>query len=171
MANFQRALSPRLQLLFDQLLPGLDVWDLCCDHGYLGLKAHAAGVFRRIHFVDSARHLIESLQKRFGRHEGLYFHSLPAEKLGEKLQGNVIAAGVGAELICRILHELTASGVLAAERLVLGPHKDAEKLQEWLGQDCVFSASYSLLAVREVFEKGRRREVFVFSRRNQVGEL
>lgn len=33
-------LSNRLKLIFDQLLPGHAVWDICCDHGYLGSHAY-----------------------------------------------------------------------------------------------------------------------------------
>jgi tRNA (adenine22-N1)-methyltransferase len=164
MANFKSSLSPRLQHIFDRLVPGVDVWDLCCDHGYLGQKALHSGRFARIHFVDQAGHLIEALRHRLIAVSGVSFHGLPAQELSEALTGNVVAAGVGAELICKILGAQSTRGTLQARRLLLGPHKDAEKLQEWLCQDLVFSRDYRFLAKSGVEERGRLREIFIYER-------
>ncbi len=168
MANFTRTLSPRLQLIFDQLLPGRDVWDLCCDHGLVGLKAAASEDFCEVHFVDQAAHLVEALRRFQPFLPQAYFHPFSAQELTEPLCGNVVATGVGAELISKIVRSLLLDGRLQADRLILGPHKDEEKLQEWLCQDLVFSESYSLLQICAVRERGRLREIFVFQRRSEM---
>jgi tRNA (adenine22-N1)-methyltransferase len=164
MGNFTKKLSNRLQLIYDQLQPGQEVWDLCCDHGYLGLKAHSSQNFSHIHFVDPAVHLIEVLKRICHGVEGISFYGVPAQEVQTTMRGNVVAAGVGAELICTIIFNLLATAKLEAERLILVPHKHPDKMKTWLLGNKEFTRKYSLQSIQSVEENGRLREVFIFQR-------
>jgi tRNA (adenine22-N1)-methyltransferase len=162
MPNLKRTLSTRLSFVFSKLLPGEAVWDICCDHGYLGIKAHSSGLFSHVHFVDQVKHLIEPLRELFGETAGASFYALPAQDLPVTLRGNVVIAGVGAELICKIMRAQVEKQILQPARLILVPHKDEEKMQGWLGQDLVFSAQFRLIEKGQVEERGRLRDVFIY---------
>ncbi len=161
MANLKYTLSLRLQQIFDKMLPGFDVWDVCCDHGYLGQNAYFSGSFKEIHFVDQAEHLIESLRHRLQHRPGFFFHPIGAELLQQPVLGNLVIAGVGAELILKIIRELKASQHLQARRLVLGPHKDEAHLQAWL-VDIGLDQIYRFTEEVQVTERGRVRRIFVY---------
>lgn len=161
---FSKTLSSRLQLAFNQLLPHYDVWDLCCDHGYLGLKAHSAAGFGQIHFVDPAIHLIDDLRKRCGAASGISFYPICAQDVENSMTGNVVIAGVGAELIRQIVFELLRRQKLDAKRLILIPHTHANKMQVWLTENDSFARIFQLCEVLEVTENNRKREVFIYDR-------
>ena len=165
MGEFKKTLSTRLQMVYEQLIPGLDVWDLCCDHGYLWLKAHSSGNFAHIHFVDPAAHLIEVLKRRCDGAAGISFHAISAQNTEIAMQGNVVVAGVGAELICEIILDLIANEKLEAKRLILVPHKHPNKMTSKLACNDVFSCRYSHSATYSVEENGKQREVFVFEKK------
>lgn len=162
MTNFLPPLSHRLQLIFEQLLPGEPVWDLCCDHGKLGRQALSSGLFPRVCFVDSAAHLVERVRARLsfeGRTESASFFGIPAEQLTEPLSGTVVAAGVGAHTLMDILQGQEKSSAL---RFVLGPQKDEEKLKIWLLADPNFSRRYGLKCQFSVKERGRDRQILIY---------
>ena len=161
MTNFLPPLSNRLQLIFEQLLPGEPVWDLCCDHGKLGRQALRSGLFPRVCFVDCAAHLVEQVRERLsseGRDEGASFFGMPAEQLPEALSGTVVAAGVGAHTLMDILRDQKSTPL----RFVLGPQKDEEKLKIWLAEDVAFSRRYGLKCQFSVKERGRDRQILIY---------
>jgi tRNA (adenine22-N1)-methyltransferase len=162
MTNFLPPLSHRLQLIFEQLLPGEPVWDLCCDHGKLGRQAVASGLFPRVCFVDSAAHLVERVRARLsaeGADASASFFGLAAEELPEPLSGTVVAAGVGAHTLMDILRGQTKS---SPRRFVLGPQRDEEKLKIWLSEDPDFSRRYGLKCQFSVKERGRDRQILIY---------
>lgn len=159
MTNNLPPLSNRLQLVFEQLLPGEPVWDLCCDHGKVGRRALASGGFGRVHFVDSAAHLIEKLKRKV-RSPNASFYGIEAQAVSEPWSGTVIATGVGGNLLKEIIS--ARRGDLGAKRFVLGPHRDEEKLKQWLAEDAVFSRRYGLKCQFSVKERGRERRLYVY---------
>jgi tRNA (adenine22-N1)-methyltransferase len=127
--------GPRLQLIFEQLLPGLPVWDFCCDHGYLGEAAVGSRLFPEVHFVDQVPSIIERLEKRLLTKYILKNYKIKlsaAENLQEPVFGNVIIAGVGGHTILEILQSLQQKNLLQMQRLILGPHRDEGRLLQWL---------------------------------------
>lgn len=160
-------LSRRMQLIYDHLLPGKPVWDFCCDHGYLGLNAYESGLFSEVHFVDQVPHIIEQLQQRFQseyfREDAgtkAYFHSRPGEDVPVELQGTVVIAGVGAHTIFQILQGLVQKGVLKADRLILGPQRDEEKLLVFLQEmpNFTYENGARFLSIEE---RGRDRKLLI----------
>lgn len=122
-------LPERLQSLLDLCEPGLPLWDLCCDHGLLGIAALDSGNFSEVIFNDSVPHVIEQLRERLtGRTHCRTVLGL-AEDIGEELTGNLILAGVGGEKIFKILSYHSREGRLHARHIIACPEKHAA----WLG--------------------------------------
>jgi tRNA (adenine22-N1)-methyltransferase len=155
----RRKLTPKLQTIFDHLLPGEDVWDLCCDHGYLGRAALEAGTFGTVYFVDRVPHIIEKLQTEISAEERLRkarFRAADGGELQENLCGTVVIAGVGAYTAFAILKTLYHGNFLRAKRLILSPQRDEQKLLQWLNElDEKFKHRYQL-RIEQVVREGRR---------------
>ncbi|MGZ3768309.1 MAG: SAM-dependent methyltransferase [Bdellovibrio sp.] len=163
-------LSRRMQLIFDLLLPDKPVWDFCCDHGYMGLNAYESGRFSEIFFVDKVPHIIEQLRSRFLKEyftvehkTKTYFLADPGEEILRPLYGTMIVAGVGAHTIYKIVESLHQKNILHADRLILGPQKDEEKLQKMLMRLSEFNYKTSEKLV-EVVERGRSRRLLIFDK-------
>lgn len=155
-------LSKRLQTLHDLLLPGEPAWDLCCDHGLLGLKALESGLFPRVHFVDQVPHIMQRLQGILDEnpHRGhAQCHTLPAENLAEPLTGSVVIAGVGGERILGMVKALTDRQMLRASRLILGPHKDEKTFVEDFKK--LFEGRWEVVSHHPVVEGPRTRQIWV----------
>jgi tRNA (adenine22-N1)-methyltransferase len=155
-------LSSRLQLLFDLLIPGEPVWDLCCDHGLLGLRALESGKFPKVFFVDQVPHIIERLQVILKKEgpiaESARCFGLPAEEIPEILTGSVVIAGVGSERVFGIVKALADREVLQATRLIMCPHKDEKVFErDFLER---FGKSWQLISHHEVKEGDRIRHVW-----------
>lgn len=162
------SLSTRLQLIFDNLIAGHDVWDFCCDHGYLGGAAYKSQQFKNIYFVDSVTTIIEKLKSRFYKYlfdeknESLpYFVLQSGQKVNEPVYGTACITGVGAHVIYEILNGLAENNFLKAQRLILGPHRDAEKLLLMLQNNKYFDC-YKLSMQKNILENNRNRQFFIF---------
>lgn len=115
-------LSPRLRFLSELLVDGEDVWDLCCDHGYLGESALASGRFPRVNFVDRVPGIVSKLEKRLGRRPGAKYWTVDAAAIDAELTGTVVVAGVGGDVAVRIVEGLAAKGRLKSRRVIVSPH-------------------------------------------------
>ena len=148
------------------------MWDLCCDHGYVGLKAYHSGTFPEIHFVDQVPEIISSLQERFeNRHqrpgltEKVNFWAQSGETLTVPMEGTAVIAGVGAHTILQILRGLCERDEnLKISRWILGPHTDEEFLQESLSVWPRFSKVFQLAALTNVREGQRDRKLLIFDK-------
>lgn len=160
------SLSNRLKLIFDQLLPGEAVWDLCCDHGYLGLHAYQSQLFPEVTFVDQVPEIIARLEERFQRDiiqshnlTNSRFMALSGEDLNLELIGNVVISGVGSYTIFQILRSLHTKNLLQAQRLILCPQNDVVKIDEIKKlPGFLYRQSQDIISVNE---KDRVREIYV----------
>ncbi|NUN06584.1 MAG: tRNA (adenine(22)-N(1))-methyltransferase TrmK [Bdellovibrio sp.] len=163
-------LSPRLQYVYDLLLPGKPVWDFCCDHGHLGLNAFESGDFPEVYFVDQVESIIQRLRGRFEAYlpkskstAQAHFLAASGQDIETSVCGTVVIAGVGAYTILGILQGVKEKGHLQAERLILGPQRDEEKLRQFakeiLGTEYEISSEYY-----EVTEGRRTLQLLVFNR-------
>lgn len=150
------ALSLRLQTLLDRCDSGLPLWDLCCDHGLLGLHALVSGRFSEVIFNDAVAHVLEPLRARVGD-DARVICGL-AEDISEPMHGNIVLAGIGGERIRKILLAHSARGSLQAHKILLCPEKDAEWLAEQSLDGYQLSEDFALPHGR-----GERR-VLVYSR-------
>jgi len=161
-------LSIRLQLVYDHLLPDQDVWDFCCDHGYLGGAAYKSQSFKDVYFVDPVPSIMDNLKNRFqtfvysaDNKSTAHFLIQKGETVTQVVQGNVCIVGVGGLMICDILKSLAENNLLQAKRLILGPHRDSEKLVEMIEKNDLFK-KYKLIKKKDVMENGRKRDFFIF---------
>ena len=159
-------LSKRLKLIFNQLLPDEAVWDLCCDHGYLGSYAYQSRLFSEVNFVDQVPEIIARLEHRF-YHETAQsnnptasrFIALPGENLNLELTGNVVISGVGSYTIFQILQALQTKNLLKAKRIILCPQNDVVKIDEIKKMPgFLYRQSQDIISVNE---KDRVREIYV----------
>ncbi len=164
----QQRLSLRLQTIFDHLNPGQDVWDFCCDHGYLGGAAYKSQKFANIYFVDQVESIIQKLKIRFDQfvfnennQSQAYFLCQSAESLQQVITGTISMTGVGGITIYTILSELSQRNNLKAERLILGPHRDNEKLLKLISEHQNLK-NYTLQKTATVLEDGRHRMIYIF---------
>ncbi len=119
-------LSPRLKTIVDKCIPGVPLWDLCCDHGKLGMWASYKGVVSEVIFNDSVAAIVDALQPRLKKLNSVRTVCCPAQEISETLTGNVVIAGVGGEKSHDILTSLQRGGFLQADRIIVCPEKDAE---------------------------------------------
>ena len=163
-------LSARLKVVFEHLLPQKDVWDICCDHGYLGMTAYQQQNFPNVYFVDQVSTIIEHLRVQFSKHTyrtpsntAAHFICESAENISTVVNGTVCIAGVGGLVIFKILQGLSRRGFMNADRLILGPHRDEEKLMELIKSSAMLSR-YHLINRVEVIENNRARSIFIFDK-------
>lgn len=160
------ALSQRLKLIFDQLLPGHAVWDICCDHGYLGSHAYQSELFSEVNFVDQVPEIIARLEERFRREIAVLgnstasrFIALSGENLNLELTGNIVISGVGSYTIFQILKSLQEKNLLKAKRLILCPQNDVVKMDEIKKLPGFLYRQFQ--DIISVNEKDRVREIYV----------
>ena len=136
-------LSLRLNTLLELCRPGLPLWDLCCDHGYLGEAAWHSGRFPEVIFNDAVDDLLERLKPRLTDPACRIVGGL-AEEISEPLRGNIVIAGIGGQKTYRILQTHAQAGRLHAERLILCPEKDASWLVQQELTDYQLSTSFAI---------------------------
>ena len=163
-------LSDRLTVVFDNLVPQLDVWDFCCDHGYLGTAAYKSESFGNVYFVDQVSTIIEKLENQFQKYvfnpklkTKAHFICQNGEKIQTPVCGNLCITGVGGLTIYEILLGLSENNFLNADRLILGPHRDDPKLLELMRNTANFK-KYELRSNIEVEENERVRHIYIFDR-------
>lgn len=164
-------ISERLQLVFDNLIHEMDVWDICCDHGYLGGAAYKSQKFSNIFFVDQVSSIIEKVKDTFNTYvycetntSNAHFIIQSGQSINRPVSGNVCITGVGAYVINDILCGLAQNKSLQASRLILGPHRDTEKLLSMIESNTVFK-HYLLNSKKEILENGRSRIFLIFDRK------
>jgi tRNA (adenine22-N1)-methyltransferase len=160
-------LSERLQKASHFILPDLDVWDICCDHGYLGLQAYQSQKFKNIYFVDPVPSIINRLQKNFVSYfyqesslSKAFFLTEKAQDLNQDIEGTICILGVGGGLIENILQAFQLKNILKARRVVLSPHKDIEHFLIFM-ETLPFVKTLQV----EIVERGRSRQIFIFDRK------
>lgn len=163
-------ISPRLQVVYDNLLEGHDVWDVCCDHGFLGGAAYESRRFANIYFVDQVSTIIEKVKVTFDAYvfktenpSNAFFLAESGETLNQSVTGNLCITGVGAHVINEILCGLAKREKLKAHRIILGPHRDEEKLEKMLAANELFSP-YKMSSRKEMQENGRSRIFLILDR-------
>jgi tRNA (adenine22-N1)-methyltransferase len=161
-------LSERLQIVFNNLNPGQDVWDFCCDHGYLGGAAYKSQNYSDVYFVDQVDSIMNHLKTRFEKFvydenskSRAYFLCQSCENISRPVTGSVSITGVGGLTIFEILNALNKNHFLKAKRLILGPHRDNEKLLKFIAEDVALN-KYTLTKQLMVTEGTRERLIYVF---------
>ncbi|QDK36721.1 SAM-dependent methyltransferase [Bdellovibrio sp. NC01] len=160
-----------MNLIFDYLIPGEPVWDFCCDHGYMGLKAYHSCQFPEVHFVDQVPHIIARLEQSFlTKHQKaeytqkVFFWAQSGENINSPLNGTAIIAGVGAHTILQILRGLFAQNTMNASRFILAPQKQEEFLEQELSAWNEFQTRFKIADVTHIQEGSRHRKLLIFDK-------
>lgn len=156
-----RLLSERIRALVARLEPDLPVYDLCCDHGLIGLLAWQEDPQRPVTFVDQSSAALEALQKELSKERyqkaPLTVEICEAESLGPlSSSSNIVIAGVGNATILRILHKLVPERA-PPHRLVLCSQQEPTPLLRH-GEE----RGWILLESHPVNERGRVRTILSF---------
>lgn len=169
-----RRLGHRLNHLYQWALACADyddIWDLCCDHGRLGLHLHQAlkalesATPSHVHLVDCVPGIIESLSDRYSpllMDPCLSIHCLDAGDIPLPSNGRqlILIAGIGAgtmvNIVQKIIHRLDVHSVRDTEpnvEFMLSPNFNALELRHFLRQH-----SFELLKEEFVTDKGQHHE-------------
>jgi len=160
-------LSPRFKTFVSNVIPDEPFWDLCCDHGYVGLEVFFSRKSSEVHLVDQVPHIMKKVEIYLTDNEifssGIFLHTVKAEKLDLPLSGTVLIAGVGGKSIQIILHELLKQNLLHANRLLLSPHTDLKAFNEIVESD-QFRIQYKLTEQVSLDEGGIIKTLFIFDK-------
>jgi tRNA (adenine22-N1)-methyltransferase len=132
-------LTPRLKAAYEMCIPGHDVWDICCDHGYLGLNALYRIESPNVYLVDKSNHVVERLEMDLNDVEpSLKVVAKSGQELKvEDLSGTAVIMGVGSQTIIDILSawiEQKSISEWNLQRLVLSSHTKPERLEDFLNK-------------------------------------
>ena len=130
------SLSDRLKKVYDLILPNQPLWDIGCDHGYVGLHAHRNRLCTEINLVDQSREVLHSTHLRITEWfpektgEELRVWCLDAEREALPISsGTVVMAGLGTPTIVRMITNLFPENVPAEVRVVLASTFTGERLR------------------------------------------
>lgn len=130
------SLSVRLKNIYDLILPNQPLWDIGCDHGYVGLHAYRNRLCTEVNLVDQSREVLHSTYLRIAEWfperagEELRVWCLDAERKALPISsGTVVMAGLGTGTIVRMIVNLFSENVPAEVRLVLASTFSGERLR------------------------------------------
>ena len=129
-------LSARLKSIYNLILAHQPLWDIGCDHGYLGLHVYRNELCPEVHLVDRSREALQSPSLRIagwfeeGSGEGIHVWCRDAEYEALPISiGTVVMAGIGTNTIVRIMVNLFSGLVPVGVRLVLASAFTGERLR------------------------------------------
>ena len=109
------ALSKRLSAIASMVTTEYDeIWDCCCDHGFLGIELLKQNKAPKIHFVDIVPELMQSLRnvlERFSTDKQrtawqVHCQDVARIELSPNKRHLVIIAGVGGDLLVQFLSQI-----------------------------------------------------------------
>ena len=159
-------LSSRMLSFVSHAIKSEPFWDVCCDHGYVGIKALECGLFPEVHFVDQVPHIMERLQILIGQSKekhsstGDSLHLISGENIELDVYGTLLIAGVGGLTIKNIVSSLLAKNKLKASRLLLSPHTDEKVLIHYL-DNTVLQRLYTVSEKVMLAEGPRERPLYI----------
>lgn len=158
-------LSHRLEQINQMVTDHYDqIWDCCCDHGFLGAALLQRGAADKFHFVDVVPTLTDALQvqlERFsdgplkGRDWQVHCKDVAALRLPESSGRQlIIIAGVGGDLTLEMVQAITRSHPDQALEFMLCPVRHHYQLRQGL-----IALGYGLLDESLVCENKRYYEI------------
>lgn len=129
-----------------------EIWDLCCDHGIIGISYANLHKPQKIYFIDQVEGIIDKLvlhlPSAISEETTFVATCMPAEKIriNENTKNLVIMAGVGTETIIKTLKNLKAQN-LKNTHFLLSTHKHPQKLRKFL-----IDENFSLIKEKLIYE-------------------
>jgi len=159
-------LSNRMKIFIEKALPSYPFWDVCCDHGYIGIGALESLKFSEVHFVDQVPHIMDRLKKLIYQSPALnpdytfFFHTKSGEEISQDVTGTLLIAGVGGTTIKKILDSLCNQDLLKADRLLLSPHLDENIMLSFLAIEKI-ALNYTSFEKISIQEGRRIRPLYI----------
>ncbi|PTY38743.1 hypothetical protein BGP77_11220 [Saccharospirillum sp. MSK14-1] len=130
-------LGKRLTALFNVIADDYDsVWDLCCDHGRLGMALLETERTPQVHFVDCIDSIMTDLAARLEHYgaRNYQLHCCPAEHVALPASGKhlLVLAGVGDEVTVRIVQQLHAQTTDAHIDWLISPANNLFQVRQFL---------------------------------------
>lgn len=145
-------LSKRLNTIDSMITTPYDqIWDCCCDHGFLGINLLNRRAAEQIHFVDIVPELTDKLEQTLSAHStkskarlsndsSWFVHcqdvvNLPLPPTNSRLNKVlIIIAGVGGELIVEFINQIIKDHPLHRLEFILCPVHHNVKVREALSR-------------------------------------
>jgi tRNA (adenine22-N1)-methyltransferase len=165
----------RFTLRFEKILsfvrPHHVLYDLCCDHGLMGLKALVDCKSAKVHFVDQSENALQAIRSELkllppDLQSKARVHCMPAERcVNLDEPSDFIIAGVGISTCISIISELFPAG-LANHRLILAPQQKSQVLRKFL-----IEKDFRLVDETVTIERQRFREIIVVEAKGEAIDL
>lgn len=152
-------MSARLEAILSLVHGDRPLFDLCCDHGQIGLRALERWSLPHLILVDQSAAVMDVLSKRIAqRGESLQSRITllrqPAETLHLPEEAcDIVIAGVGSSSCISIIEGLFESGI-KGHRLILACQQKTQDLRLYLQR-----RQFMLVDEMVVLENGRFREI------------
>ncbi|RZA11377.1 MAG: hypothetical protein EOP10_33170 [Proteobacteria bacterium] len=137
------------------------LYDLCCDHGLMGLKALLQNQASEVHFVDQSENALKALRLELrvlpnDLQSKAFVHCMPAEDCVLLDQpSDFIIAGVGIQTCISIISAVFPQG-LGQHRLIIAPQQKSQVLRKFL-----MDRNFRLFDETVTVERQRFREIIV----------
>ncbi|MGE3611215.1 MAG: tRNA (adenine(22)-N(1))-methyltransferase TrmK [Bacteriovoracaceae bacterium] len=130
--------SPRLQYLSSFYHDAIEIWDIGCDHGQLGLSFKDYPQVKAIYLVDASKSVIELLKGKVDAYIAnatifVLYSKGQDLKLESKNKKCIFIAGMGGKEIQEILKNLE-SQLTVEDRIVISPHRKILELRSYLSE-------------------------------------
>lgn len=137
-----RRLTARLahiQQWIDQQDTYHDIWDVCCDHGHLGLHLHHNHPLTHVHLIDKIPSIIDKIRAKYTPliDSRLHIQNLDAQDI--VLTGTprqmVVIAGIGGGTVKSLLQAIIANPKNASQHaidFILSPNAHTFELRNYL---------------------------------------
>lgn len=135
MSFLNRHISNRIREISSLARPKWPTYDLCCDHGMIGLWILESQKSSSLTLVDCVHEIVKQLDEkiaRFGSHLPIKTQAQDASKINiPEQQANVVIAGVGGRKIIRILSAIYQND-FRDHNLILNPAAPSPELESFL---------------------------------------
>lgn len=159
-----------MQLFLENALIDAPFWDICCDHGHVGIGALEKKISSEVHFVDQLPHIFERLDQLIRQtlpdqnNYRYYLHPMKGEQIDFTVEGTCLIAGVGGLTIKKILEALFVADKLKAQRLLLSPHTDIQVMLEFI-ESADFANQYTLVEKFSLKERKKIRSLYILDKK------
>lgn len=157
-------LSKRLNIILEALEPRDNLYDICCDHGELGIAAANRSLAKNIYLIDQVESIIESLKIKLKATDipnGVAIIPIceDASKIPKKVSNsNLVLAGIGENTAIEILEKYEVDQTC---EIVLCIHSDNFLLRKFLIENGLKTVDESIFE-----DKGKLYELIKISKMN-----
>lgn len=153
---------PTLKGRLEYLLRTIDnnhghFYDLCCDHGHLGLNVLKHYNFSKIFLIDQVSEIIDKLSVKIkdsdipeAKRINIICLDAKILKIQNEFINTIFIAGIGGELTIKILENLIPQ-LKDEDRVIISPHTDLVKVRRYLQDSTLHLISEGLVKERNKF--------------------